>query len=88
MQHTTKLSTKRGIFESSSLTSREEKVLDYLVHRLKAGAHLHDVVQESYVKRTCSKNEVDEIITSPELIHAAREYMENTFSSGELSPGR
>lgn len=63
---------------------REEKVLQYVVHRIKAGAHLADVVEEEYVRRNASRGEVDEIICNPELVHAAREGMELAFGSEEL----
>ena len=66
---------------------RKEKVLQYIIHRLKAGASLREVLQEEYVRRNLTQPEIEEILTNPELVHAAREYMEETFESGELDPG-
>lgn len=65
---------------------REEKVLQYVVHRVKAGAHLADVLQEEYVRRNASREEVDGVICNPELVHAAREGMELAFGSEGLRP--
>ncbi len=71
-----------------SSAEREEKVLRYIIHRIDENADLHEVVREPYVRRNCSQGEIDEILSSPELVHACREHMEQVFSSGELDPGR
>jgi hypothetical protein len=65
---------------------REEKVLRYIVHRLDEEAHLRDVLQETYVRRNCTQEMIDEIIRNPELVHACREHLERVFGSGELDP--
>ena len=67
---------------------REEKVLQYILHRLDEDADLHDVLQEPYVRRNCSQVEIDEIIMNPELVHHCREHLEHVFASGELDPKR
>ena len=66
---------------------RKAKVLQYIIHRLKAEASLREVLQEEYVRRNCTKPEIEEILINPELVHAAREHMEESFESGELDPG-
>ena len=67
---------------------REERVLQYILHRMDADADLRDVLQESYVRRNCSPGEIDEIIMNPELVHHCREHLEHVFASGELDPKR
>ncbi len=67
---------------------REEKVLQYIIHRVDEDADLHDVLQEPYVRRNCSQVEIDEIAANPALVHAAREHMEQTFRSAEMDPRR
>ena len=67
---------------------REEKVLQYIIHRVDEDADLHDVLQEPYVRRNCSQLEIDEIIMNPELVHHCREHLEHVFASGELDPKR
>jgi hypothetical protein len=74
-------------FSNPSRAEREEKVLRYLIHRINEDAGLREVLREPYVQRNCSQAEIDEIINNPELVHAAREHMEQTFGSGELAPG-
>ena len=71
-----------------SRAEREEKVLRYIIHRINENTYLHDVLQEPYVQRNCSQAEIDEIINYPELVHAAREHMEQAFGTGELDPRR
>jgi hypothetical protein len=66
---------------------RKEKVLQYIIHRLKAEASLREVLQEEYVRRNCTQPEIEEILVNPELAHAARRHMEESFESGELDPG-
>ncbi len=67
---------------------REEKVLQYILHRMDADADLRDLLQEPYVRRNCSQGEIDEIIMNPELVHHCREHLEHVFASGELDPKR
>ena len=38
---------------------REEKVLQYIIHRVDEDADLHDVLQEPYVRRNCSQGMTD-----------------------------
>jgi hypothetical protein len=66
-------------------SERERKVLDYLVYRIREGANLHEVLQEDYVRRNCTQDEVHGLIDGgPQLAHAARERLERAFESGEL----
>jgi hypothetical protein len=65
---------------------REEKVLQYIIHRVNEDAHLHDVLQEPYVRRNCSQGEIDGIVMDPELVHHCRELLERVFGSGDLDP--
>jgi len=70
----------------SEHSPREEKVMEYIIHRLGEGASLHAVVEEEYVRRNATPAEVEEICARPELVQAAREHMEQDFSSGEIDP--
>ena len=74
--------------EHGPRAEREEKVLQYIIHRVDADAELHDVLQESYVRRNCSQEEIGEIIMNPELVHHCREHLEHVFGSGEPDPRR
>ena len=77
----------RKLFLGSHVRAeREEKVLRYIIHRVNESAPLHDVVQEDYVRRNCTQAEIDEIVNAPELVHACRENLWQTFKSGELDP--
>jgi hypothetical protein len=69
-----------------SRAEREEKVLRYIIHRINEDANLHEVLREPYVQRNCSQAEIAEIESNPELVHAAREHMEQAFRSGGLAP--
>ena len=75
-----------NFFSGSGRTQREDKVREYISHRLNGGAHLTEVLQEKYVLRNCSRDEVDEIIRDPRLIHEDREGLKRLFESGELDP--
>lgn len=74
------------LFESRRSSAREQKVLDYIAHRVNEGANLHDVLEEEYVRRNASRNEIEEISSNPQIVEAARQSMKQEFESGELDP--
>jgi len=71
---------------SSSLSQRQERVLQYIIGRINEGAPHQEVLHEEYVRRNCSRSEVEQIIRSPELIGAAREQLGESFRSDEFKP--
>ncbi len=76
------------IFSGQHQSAREKRVIDYIVRRLDDGANLREIVEEEYVRRNASPQEVEEILSKPELVEAARQHLEEDFSSGELDPTR
>ncbi len=73
---------------SPAQVEHEEKVLQYIIHRIDQGADLREVLREPYVCRNCFQAEIDDIVSSADLVHACRKHLEMTFRSGELVPGR
>ena len=71
---------------STSLSQRQQKVLQYIVGRMNEGAPLPEVLEEEYVRRNCSRSEIEQIVSSPELIGAAREQLGESFRSDEFKP--
>jgi hypothetical protein len=71
---------------SSSLSQRQEKVLHYIIARINEGAPLPEVLKEEYVRRNASQADIEQIISHPELIGAAREQLGESFSSDEFKP--
>ena len=69
-------------------SAREERVIEYIIHRLGEGAHLGDVVKEEYVRRNASPPQIEEICADPRLIEAAHQHLRQDFGSGELDPGK
>ncbi len=74
------------LFGGSYHDEREEKVLQYIIHRVRDGAELEEVVEEEYVRRNLSQVEMDAVTSDPELVHEARERLELAFESDELRP--
>lgn len=74
------------LFGEGHGSERQGRVLRYIIHRLGEDARLQDVVEEEYVRRNATRDEVDRIVTNPELIHSSREHLEKAFASGELDP--
>jgi hypothetical protein len=72
-----------GSFEEDEL---EQRAREYIIHRVKEGAHLRDVLREEYVQRNASRVVIDHILEDPRLIDAARKQMREDFSSGRLEP--
>lgn len=75
-----------NLFGGSGRLSQEDKVRQYVAHRLGHGAHLAKVIREEYVRRNCSREEIDEIIRDPRLIHDDRASLQRFFESDELDP--
>ena len=69
-------------------TAREEKVLTYVVHRLDDGARLQDVVQDEYVRRMTTEDEMRRILADPRVFEGARGRMRHDLDLRELSPRR
>lgn len=88
MPESEKRSFWNRLFATDRPSQREEKVLEYIMHRIGEGAHLADVLNEEYVRRNASTQEIEEICARPELVQAAREHLEEDFGSGELDPTR
>jgi hypothetical protein len=76
------------LFGGSTRSTREEKVLDYLVQRMDEGVRLEDAVEEDYVRRNLTPSQIEDIRSNPKLLEAARERMQEAFRSGELDPNR
>jgi hypothetical protein len=76
------------LFRSTGTSAREQRVLEYIVHRMNEGGSLHEVVDEEYVRRNATRSEIDEILNNPRIVETARENMEEAFRSGELDPNR
>jgi hypothetical protein len=76
------------LFGRNQPSGQEERVIEYIIHRLGEGAHLGDVVEEEYVRRNASPLEIEEICADPRLVEAARQHLRQDFGSGELDPGK
>jgi hypothetical protein len=73
------------LFGSFHNDEQKQKVREYIIHRIGAGAHFRDVIQEEYVQRNASQVEIDEILDDPTLIEAAHRQMMEDFSSGKVA---
>ena len=74
------------LFSIDYHSEREERVVEYIIHRIGEGAHLRDVLGEEYVRRNASSEEIDQILDNPRLVQTAHEKMREEFSSGRLDP--
>lgn len=70
------------------MSEREEKVLEYVIHRMGGGARLEEVVDEEYVRRNLTRDEIEKVTGDPRLVHAVRDRMEAEFESGVLDPNQ
>lgn len=74
------------IFGSPGESAREQRVLDYVVNRINEGAALEDIAEEEYVRRNATRDQIDDLLSNPQIVEAAREKMQAAFESGELDP--
>ena len=63
----------RGIIEELSRDRTGEQVLDYVVHEIRGGSRLEDVLHDPYVRNRLSEDEVERLVASPEVIKAVEE---------------
>ena len=71
---------------SSDSYSEEDKVREYISHRIRNGANLREVLQEEYVLRNTTQTEREEIIRDPRVVRQSREGLNQYFESEELAP--
>ncbi len=69
---------------TSSLSQRQHNVLRYIIGRMDENVPLQQILQEEYVRRNCSRAEIEQIISNPEFIEAARERLGESFRSDEF----
>ena len=74
------------LFGTNNQSGRQQRLLEYIVHRVKDGANLQEVLQEEYIRRNATSEEVGKVLENPKLIEAAGEQLREDFSSGELDP--
>jgi hypothetical protein len=74
------------LFGTNNQSGRQQRLLEYIVHRVKDGANLQEVLQEEYVRRNATSEEIGKVLENPKLIEAAGEQLREDFSSGELDP--
>ena len=67
-----------------SLSQRQQRVLGYMIGRLDKDVPLQEVLREDYVRRNCSQQEVEQIVSNPEFVRAARARLGESFRSEDL----
>ena len=72
-----------GRTRTSSLSQRQQKVLHYIIGRIDDNVPFQEVLKEQYVRRHCSRAEVEQIISTPEFVEAARERLGEAFRESE-----
>ncbi len=65
---------------------RMEKVIVYVVHQLNAGARLDEALEEDYVRRQTSPDELQQILDDQRIVEAARRRMHREIGSEAMSP--
>lgn len=61
------------LFSGSSRSTRKQKALECMVHRLEDGVPLGKVMWDEYVRRQAPPEEAKQILERPEVAGAARE---------------
>jgi hypothetical protein len=74
------------LFGTNNRSGRQDKVLEYIIHRIEDGANLREVLQEEYIRRNATSDQIQSILENPRLIEAAGEQLREDFSSGKLDP--
>ncbi len=72
------------LFGTSRRSERQAKVLKYVTRRIREGENPREVLQEEYVRRNATREEIRSLLENPRLVEAAGEHLREYFSSGEL----
>ena len=72
------------LFGTSRRSERQARVLKYVIRRIRDGVHPREVLQEEYVRRNATRDEIRGLLEHPRLVEAAGEQLRKYFSSGEL----
>lgn len=77
------------LFDERYDSGRQQRVLDYVVHRVGDGARLRDITEEEYVRRLAAPSEIEDILRNPRLVETARQEMQSEFDRAgrDLRPG-
>ncbi len=73
--------------DGSRRSVRMEKVISYVAHRLDDGARLDEAIQDEYVRRQVSPDELQQILDDRRIIEAARRRMHRELGFEEMAPG-
>jgi hypothetical protein len=74
------------LLSGSGRPEREDKVREYISHRLRNGANLREVLQQEYVLRNTTQDERDWLIRDPKVVQQSRAGLNQHFDSDELTP--
>jgi hypothetical protein len=53
------------LFGTNNRSGRQDKVLEYVIHRVQDGTNLREMLQEEYVRRNATTEEVQRILENP-----------------------
>lgn len=73
------------LFNNRANTAREEKSIDYIIHRMNEGEQLKNIVDEEYIRRNLSTSQTEKVLGDSRIVEAAREHMQEEFLSGRDS---
>jgi hypothetical protein len=74
------------LLSGSGRPEREDKVREYICHRLRNGANLNGILQEEYVLRNTTQDERGRIVRNPKVVQQSRAGLNQHFGSDELTP--
>jgi hypothetical protein len=67
-------------FHDLSADVREERLIRYVVHQVKSGRHVNDILKDSYVVDHLDETARGRILESPEVIESIEEQTRHDFA--------
>ena len=52
----------------SGESAQEQRALEYIVHRISEDGRLEDIVEEEYVRRTLTPEQIDDVVSNPRKV--------------------
>lgn len=74
----------RGVIDELRRDRSGEQVLEFMVHEIRRGRRLEDVLGDPYVRNRISESDAERLLASPEVIQAVEEGLVEAYHTEQF----
>jgi hypothetical protein len=74
----------RQFFQELATDPVEERVVEYVIREVHNGRRLMEVIDDPYVKNRLSAEKVENVLQSPEVVHALEEEIQTSMKAPDV----